>query len=165
VVRSDDKSIVVAGIGNPMRGDDAVGRLVARVLIARQLPDIRIIESEGEATQLLEALAGAAGAIVIDACRSGAPVGTIHRFNASQAPLPMLTGNFSSHGFGLAAALELARTFEQLPHNCVIFAVEGEVFTHDSPLSAPVVARFDELVARVEKEIEHMILAPVVSSA
>lgn len=164
-MRSDGKSIVVAGIGNPMRGDDAVGRLVARALVARRLPDVRVFESDGEATGLLEALAGATGAIVIDACISGAPAGTIHRFNASRSPLPLLAGNFSSHGFGLAAALELARILGQLPLNCVVFAVDGEDFTPGSPLSAPMTAQFDELVSRVEQEIEHMTLAPVVSPA
>lgn len=148
--------LVVIGVGNLTRGDDAIGRLAARALAARRLPEICIIETAGEATLLLDAFTGATSAIVIDACKSGAPVGTIHRFDATQAPIPADIGSVSSHGFGLAAALELARTFEQLPRRCIVFAMDVENFTHGAPLTTQVAMRFDELVASIEREIEQM---------
>lgn len=159
-MRSENKSIVVVGVGNPTRGDDAIGRLIAKALAAKQLTDIRVFECEGQATHVLEVLAGAEAVIMIDACQSGASVGTIHRYEAAQRPIPAAIENVSSHGFGLAAALELARSFRQLPSYCVVFAVEGEDFTHGAPLSAQVAAQFDELVARVEQEIAHMLHEP-----
>ena len=150
------ETIVVIGVGNSTRGDDAIGGLAAQALAKMQLPEIHVVEVEGDATQLLEALASAADVIVIDACQSGAAAGTIHRYDAAQERVPANIGCVSSHGFGLAAALELARTFEQLPRRCVVLAIEGEDFTHGAPLSAPVAACFDELMRRVEQEIEHM---------
>jgi hydrogenase maturation protease len=150
------ETIVVIGVGNSTRGDDAIGGLAAQALAKMQLPEIRVVEVEGDATQLLEAFACAADVIVIDACQSGAAVGTIHRFDAAQERVPANIGCVSSHGFGLAAALELARTFEQLPRRCVVLAVEGEDFTHGASLSPPVAACFDELMRRVEQEIGHM---------
>lgn len=155
-MRSENKSIVVVGVGNPTRGDDAIGRLIAKALAAKQLPDIRVFESEGQATHLLEVLADAEEVILIDACQSGGAVGTIYRYEASQKPIPAAIGSVSSHGFGLVDALELARSFRQLPRCCVVFALEGEDFTHGAPLSAQVAAQFDELVTRVEQEIAHM---------
>jgi hydrogenase maturation protease len=150
------ETIVVIGVGNSTRGDDAIGGLAAQALAKMQLPEIRVVEVEGDATQLLEAFACAADVIVIDACQSGAAVGTIHRFDAAQERVPANIGCVSSHGFGLAAALELARTFEKLPRRCVVLAVEGEDFTHGASLSPPVAACFDELMRRVEQEIGHM---------
>lgn len=147
---------MVIGVGNLTRGDDAIGGLAAQTLAKKRLPEVRVVEVEGDATQLLEALAGTADAIVIDACQSDAAAGTIHRYDAAQERVPANIDTVSSHGFGLAAALELARTFEQLPRRCVVLAVEGEDFTHGASLSAPVAARFDELMRRVEQEIEHM---------
>jgi len=150
---SSEKPILVIGTGNLTRGDDAIGRLVLRALATKQLPEIDLIETEGDATQVLEALAGAEAAILIDACRSGASTGTIRRFDVSREPLPVTVRNFSSHDFGLAAGLELARSFEQLPSTCVVFAIEVEEFTYGAPPSPLVNARFDELLARVEREI------------
>jgi hydrogenase maturation protease len=150
---SSEKSIVVIGMGNLTRGDDAIGRLALRALATKQLSDIDLIETGGEATQVLEAMAGAGAAILIDACRSGASTGTIHRFDVSREPLPAAVRNFSSHDFGLAAGLELARTFDQLPGTCVVLAIEVEEFTYGAPPSPLVNARFDELLACVEQEI------------
>jgi hydrogenase maturation protease len=150
------ETIVVIGVGNSTRGDDAIGGLAAKALAKMPLPEIRVVEVEGDATQLLEALAGAADVIVIDACQSGVAAGTIHRYDAAQERVPANIGCVSSHGFGLAAALELARTFDQLPRRCVVLAVEGENFTHGAPLSPPVAACFDELMRRIEQEIGHM---------
>ena len=48
---------LVVGIGNPDRGDDAVGRLVARALRGRVPADVRVVEQDGEATALLAELA------------------------------------------------------------------------------------------------------------
>lgn len=151
-----DKAIVVIGLGNLMRGDDAIGRLATQTLAFKRLYDIRLIEIEGDVTQLLEALAGATDAIVIDACKSGAPAGTIHRFDVVESPIPAVIQAVSSHGFGLAAALEMARTFQQLPSQCIVFAVEGFDFNHGAPLSAQVAAQKDSLLASVEREIDRM---------
>lgn len=150
---SSYQSIVVIGMGNLARGDDGIGRLALRALAAKKLPEIELIETEGDATQVLEALARARGAILIDACSSGASTGTIHRFDVSREPLPTIVQNFSSHGFGLTAGLELARTFKQLPSQCVVFAIEVESFNYGAPLSLQVSARFDELLACIEQEI------------
>ena len=51
---------------------------------------------------------GAAAVYLVDACVSGAPPGTIHRFDATAAPLPDLGSGLSTHGFGAPVAIELA---------------------------------------------------------
>lgn len=149
-----EKSLVVIGVGNLVRGDDAIGRLTLRALATKKIPEVFPIEIEGEATQVLEALTGAGAAIVIDACRSGATAGTIHRFDVSDQPLPATLGSFSSHGFGLAAGLELARNLNLLPCRCVVFAIEVDDFTCGAAPDARLSVWLDELLARVEQEIE-----------
>ncbi len=153
-----DKSIVIIGVGNPMRGDDAIGPLTLRALAKTCPPEIRLIEIEGEATQLLEAVTGATAAIIIDACRSGSPAGTIHRFDVVKSPIPVNLGAFSSHGFGLAAGLELARSLKQLPRICVVFAVEVIEFNPGAGLTPEVSFCFNELLAAVEGEFERLLL-------
>lgn len=155
-MRAGGGSIVVIGVGNPQRGDDAVGRLAAQALATKLPQGICVIEMEGAATPLLDALMGATGAIVIDACMSGASAGTIHRFDVTQSVLPATIENVSSHGFGLAAALELACVLGQLPDPCIVFAIEAAHFDYGAALSPPVAARFDDLLVRITHEIDVM---------
>jgi hydrogenase maturation protease len=129
---------LVIGIGNPDRGDDAFGLLVARRLQARGLPGVDVIEAGGEASFIIEALAGTEAAILVDAAFSGAEPGSIHRFDASRDPLPAFLGSTSTHGFGLAQGLELARALGGLPGFCIVYAVEGRNFAIGAALSPEV---------------------------
>lgn len=143
---------IVFGIGNPDRGDDAAGPAVVRQLRDPLLRGVKIIEHGGEATALVGQMA-ARSVFLIDACASGAPPGTIHRFDVSAAPVPDVALGLSTHGCGLAMAVELARTLGQLPRRCIIYAIEGTSFAIGAPLSPPVVAGIAEVVDRVRAEI------------
>ena len=131
---------LVIGIGNPGRGDDDAGRAVARWLRGQVAPDCRIVEHDGEAASLFATFEGAATVCLIDACVSGAPAGTVRRFDAVTAPLPQGAFGLSTHRLGLAEAIELARALGQLPDRCVVYAIEGLSFRPGAQLSPPVTA-------------------------
>mgnify|MGYP003349290964 CR=1 FL=1 len=107
-------SVVVIGVGNPDRGDDAAGREVVRRLSADAAKNVRFIEADGEASNLLAYLDGASTAFLVDACVSGAPAGTVRRIDLAKEGLPRARYGLSSHGLGLAEALELAQALGQL---------------------------------------------------
>ena len=144
---------VVIGIGNPDCGDDAAGRLVGRLLRGRLPHSIRIEETDGEATSLLARLEGKDWAYLIDACASGAAPGTLHRFDASRAPLPAARFGFSTHGMGLPDAIELARALGTLPPRCIVYAVEGIAFEAGAPLSPAVARSLPSLAERLCHDI------------
>lgn len=144
---------IVLGIGNPNRGDDAVGRRVARLLRRMAPDDVEVAEHDGEAAALIARLDGAAAAYLVDACASGAPAGTVHRLDVGAAPLPQSLFGLSTHGFGLAEAVELARALGQLPPCCIVYAIEGESFDLGAPLSPPVSAAAAKVVRRLGSEI------------
>jgi hydrogenase maturation protease len=144
---------IVVGIGNPQRGDDAAGRAAAQ-LLSRTLPaDVSVEESDGEATSLLAALDGVAAAFLIDACVSGASAGTIHRFDLADGRLPPAVSRVSSHGLGLAEALELARALGQLPARCIVYAIEGRSFEIGAELSRPASEAVGAVVRRLRAEL------------
>ena len=131
---------LVVGVGNPVRGDDAAGLLAARRLGG--------IELEGDTSTLVELLTDAPAAIVIDAVRSGASPGTIHRFEVGDTPLPVkLRSSSSSHLVSVAEAIELARVLGRLPPAVLVLGIEGSRFDVGAPLSDPVVEAIDEIVA------------------
>jgi hydrogenase maturation protease len=146
--------VVVLGIGNIERGDDGAGRAVARLLRHMLSGGVKIAERDGEATSLLADLEGASAAYLIDACVSNAPPGTIHRIDANLGPLPQSSSDLSTHGFGLAAAVELGRTLEQLPPRTIVYAIEAESFAAGAPLSEPVAAATVIVADRIRSEIE-----------
>jgi len=143
--------VLVIGVGNSYRSDDAAGLQVARRL--RDARELDVRESEGEPVALLDEWDGADAAIVIDAVFSGAPPGTIHRLDASAKPLPaQIAGAPSTHAVGLGQAIELGRTLGRLPRKLIVYGIEGERFTAGEDLSPRVAAAIGQLVERVHQE-------------
>ena len=140
-----DPHVVVVGIGNEARGDDAAGLIAARRLEALAL--------EGDAIALLDVWRGADVAVVIDAVSSGAAAGTVHRFDASREPLPAsLRRSSSTHALGLAEAIELGRALDRLPARLIVYGIEAERFEAGAALTPAVAAAIESVAAAVRRE-------------
>ncbi|MEZ5786278.1 MAG: hydrogenase maturation protease [Xanthobacteraceae bacterium] len=147
-------SPLVIGIGNLDRGDDAVGLIVARHLARRCPAGARIVEHGGESTSLLDCLGSADCAFVVDACMAGGPPGTISRFDVTAAELPAIALACSTHGMGLAHAIELARALGCLPRHCVVYAIEGQRYDIGAALSPEVAAAAQKVADRIGNELQ-----------
>jgi len=147
-------SLLVIGVGNRDRGDDGAGREVARRLREQGVVGARVTECRGDAAELLEALSGADRVIVVDAALSGAHPGTVLRIEAHQEPLPQALRSASSHGWGVAEAVELARALGRLPQSVVVYAIEGPCFHPGPDLSPAVRQAVERVTRRVRQEIE-----------
>lgn len=145
--------IVVVGVGNLARGDDAVGRWVARQLQGEVPSEVKIYEREGEATALLQAVEGASMAFFVDACCSGSPAGTIQRFEIDGQRLPEGYAGVSTHGFGVGEAIELGRILGCLPKQGIVYAIEGAKFDIGAEMSPVVAAAAMEVVEAIRTEI------------
>ncbi len=143
--------LVVIGIGNPDRADDGIGPLVVARL--GLLPGTRVISRSGDAFALIEEWTGADTAILIDAASSNSTPGHIHRIELPSDELPCDLGLSSTHAFGLAEAIALARVLERLPPRVVIYAVEGACFDPGGPMTAEVAAAADEVANLVAAEV------------
>jgi hydrogenase maturation protease len=143
------QGILIIGIGNDYRSDDAAGLVVAHRLQEKKNRHIAVTEHSGEGTTLLEAWSGWERVILVDAVRSGAPPGTIHRFDAWAGALPASLFTASSHAFGVAQAVELARALGELPRQVLLlYGIEGQRFAAGVDLS-PVVEQAVREVARM----------------
>ena len=145
--------IVVIGVGNAYRGDDAVGLAVAEALRGRLPTGVTVLDCEQEPTRLLDAWQDADVALVVDAAASDAPPGTVHRFDASGEGVPAHVFRSSTHAFGVGDAVELARALGRLPERVVVYGVEGADFTAGSGLSTHVAAAVGRVVDELEEEI------------
>jgi hydrogenase maturation protease len=145
--------VVVIGVGNLYRRDDAAGLVVARRLRQIAPAHVTVLEHEGEPTALLEAWKDADAVFLIDAVFSGGEPGTVHRLDAQAARIPQELFRHSTHAVSVAEAIELARTLRELPPKLVVYGIEGKDFGAGLGLSPEVEGRVDELVERVLREL------------
>ena len=145
---------VVIGVGTPMRGDDGLGPHVVEVLATRLGPDpevdLRVVD--GEPTRLIELWRDRTGAVVVDAVRTGARPGTVHRVDHDTAEATA-RGSASTHSGGVAEAIALARQLDRLPARLVVMGVEPAAVDLGAGLSEVVAQAVPDLVDRVLAEL------------
>jgi len=138
--------IVVVGVGNDFRQDDAAG-----LIAARRLRDCGILaeEHQGDFATLMETWKDAGSLILIDAIAPGRVPGAMYRLNASTSALDRQVFNTSTHAFGLADVIELSRTLGTLPPRVLVFGIEAKNLAVGVGLSPEVEASLPELVKEV----------------
>jgi hydrogenase maturation protease len=160
LIVSDDTSaprnVLVIGIGNEFGSDDALGLLAARELKARATEGCEILENDGSGIALIDCCSGARAIILIDASSSGAEPGSLRRFDATSQRLPATLSLHSSHAFGVAEAIELARVLRRLPPRLIVYAIEGSDFRAGTGVSAAAQAGVPALVDRVMADIRDL---------
>lgn len=162
---NNNQKILLIGVGNKFRQDDAVGLAISRRLDALRIaekirnqfpPEIKIVEASGEGVALMELWQNASIVYLFDAVISGAEVGKIHRIDAQVQTVPAKFFNYSTHAFSVAEAVELARTLNQLPPKLIIYGVEGKNFAHGIGLSPE--------VEQAKEEVAHQVLVELLTN-
>jgi hydrogenase maturation protease len=114
--------IRIIGIGSPF-GDDAAGLEVARMLAQKPPPNCEVLVADRPGTGLLDLMDGASAVFLVDAVRSGARPGTLHRLSFDE--LARCTAHFvSSHELGVAASVQLARKLGCAPAQVSVLGIE-----------------------------------------
>ncbi len=154
--------IRIIGIGAPF-GDDAVGLEAAHILAQQPLPGCEIIAADRPGAGLIDLLDGIDAAILIDAVRSGAPLGIIHELSFAQ--LARHRGRFvSSHQLGVAASIQLACELGGIPARGGMLGIEIAAVPSDaqySVLSPDAMRAVCEVLARVHRWISRLIKVPI----
>lgn len=154
--------LVLAGIGNTHRRDDAVGVVVAEQ-VAGLVEGARDVGPVVDALDLLGRWDGADLAVVVDAVRSGVSPGTIRLIDlgppeAAVAERRSRSGRngTSTHGIGLAGTLRLARSVGTAPARVLVVGIEGEDFTMGTGLTPAVARAVPGAVRQVLRAIEEV---------
>jgi hydrogenase maturation protease len=142
----------IVGVGNDWRGDDAAGLVAARRLRST-LAGVKVVELDGDPAALLDAWSGTRHAIVIDAVRSGAAPGTIHRLDLAAGTGRAGPRRGSTHGLGVADAVELARALDRLPARLELYGIEAGAFATGTGLTPPVARAVDALCGELRARL------------
>jgi hydrogenase maturation protease len=121
------RGVRVIGVGNTSRGDDGVGPAVATA-VAASAPAVDVMVSTADPSRLIERWESAETVVLVDAMVGGSAPDRIAVFDATDEPLPADFDAISSHGFGVPAAVELARSLGKLPDHLVVIGVTGYDF-------------------------------------
>jgi hydrogenase maturation protease len=136
--------VIVIGVGNSWRGDDAAGLEVAQ--------RVGGVAHEGDCTRLLDEWDADGDVLVVDAAFSATAPGTIHRFEVVSDPLPASLLCSSTHAYGVLAAVELARALGRLPRRLRVYGIEGASFKAGEGLTPPVVRAVESVVGELRRE-------------
>jgi hydrogenase maturation protease len=166
--------ILVAGIGNIFKGDDAFGVEVAQRLARRPLPDgVRVVDFGIRGIDLTYALLdGYDAAILIDAAQRGQPPGTVSIIAPEAPPAdaePPEALFIEPHDLDPAKVLRLVSALGGGCRHILLVACEpadlGDEETGAMGLSPPVTAAVEEAVAAVERLIAEMLRPAIRSNA
>jgi hydrogenase maturation protease len=149
-----DSLPLVIGLGNDQRGDDGSGLEVARALRPRLEGKARVEECVSEGIALLDLWRDAERVLVVDAVRSGAPPGTVHRLEPGDPAFRGIRTGTSTHGLSLAEAVALAKGLGCLPHRLVVYGIEAENVAMGNGLTPSVARGVKEATARILAELE-----------
>jgi len=152
--------ILIAGVGNILRGDDGFGVHVARALANHKLPEgVRVAELGISGLALVhEILDGCDACIIVDASHRGGQPGTLYvlrpeRTSCQNAPQQEIDWHTTEPG----RALALAEAWGGRPRQAYVIACEPqETEQLRDELSAPVAAAVRPAIKTVLRLVEEI---------
>lgn len=144
--------IIIVGIGNPYRGDDAAGWAVIDGLKDTIGSAIELIKERGGVAELIDIFSRYKSVYLVDACRSGGFVGSWRRIDVHKQPIMEENAQTSTHGFSLSQAISLAKNLDQLPNKLILYAINGDNYSISNELSPAVAKSVDSVIKAILKE-------------
>ena len=132
------KPFLVIGIGNPSRGDDALGPLLIERLEALELADVDLLTDFQLQVEYILDLHGRREVVIVDAAASGPEPYTF-------CPIgPVEDSSYSSHALSPQALLAAyVRHYGEIPPETRLLAIRGYGFELGETLSAQAQANLE----------------------
>lgn len=149
--------ILIIGYGNALRSDDAIGRVLARLLGQRlnQEDDLRVYQVHQLTPELVERISGASHVIFIDARHGGKP-GTV----TSEAISPQIHDATFTHHVRPADLLGAALDWYGGSPRGLLISVVGASFEYGERLST----KITEMLPTILDEVDHLIRDQVLAA-
>ena len=143
--------ILVIGIGNPSRGDDALGPLALERLAALELPDVELLADFQLQVEHALDLEGRREVIFIDASVAAAAP-----FEFGPVA-PAADASATTHALSPAAVLDTYRRVIGVPPPARVLAIRGQAFELGDPLSARAAKHLDLAVAMLAQRLRQQV--------
>lgn len=147
---------LVIGCGNVLRGDDAAGPVLIRRLWERGLPaGVRCSDGGTGGMDVAFQMRGVPEVILVDACRSGSPPGSLFRLPGEEVENLSPLSSINMHAFRWDHAIAFGRWLlkDDYPASVTAYLIEGENFEVGEGLSPAVDAAVEQLATQLLAEL------------
>ena len=157
MTNSNEKHIMVLGVGNLLFTDEGVGIHTVQTLLEQyEFSENVSIEDGGVlGINLLGIISEADDLIVVDAIRNGGAPGTLYRLEGDDIPKRILAKN-SLHQVDLLEALTLCQALDKVPETVIVGVEPEDIETLSLELTPPVQEKMDDLIAMVLRELDRL---------
>jgi hydrogenase maturation protease len=146
----DRRPLLVIGVGNRDRGDDAAGPVVCDLIRAAGVADVETLVFEGSVVDLPLHWRADDHVVIVDAANPSGRPGRIIDVDALASRL-VAPATVSTHTVDVGAAIELARAMGKLPAGLSIVGIEGASFEFGDGLGPEVERAVKQVVARLSR--------------
>jgi hydrogenase maturation protease len=150
--------LLIVGCGNPAAGDDSAGLEIVRCLSELGDCGCELRAETAPSVELLDIFPLADVILFVDAVTSGGVPGTLYLSSLPSKELePRVLSSLSSHGWGLAEALKLARALGRTVPELYLLGIEAGMVARGAPRS-PAVEQAVALVVERISELRSLLL-------
>jgi hydrogenase maturation protease len=147
--------LTVIGLGNKLRGDDAIGpHIIEKLQSHEHAHALHLVDAGADAFTVLSHLVEGGNVLVIDSTRMGEKPGVVRKIKIDTDTIHLGEQNTGLHGFGLAEILHLAREINP-GVMCTLIAIEPENIVFNSGLSSEVRKSVPIIIKLVVEELEN----------
>ena len=150
------KELLVAGLGNPLMGDEGVGSFLVGQLSrqAKIYPFADFVDAGTAGINLLHLIAHRRKVIVIDCAYMQTPPGTMKRFSPDEIKtVKKMTGQ-SLHEADLLKIIDMSKKLGECPQEIVIFGIEPKKIEEKMGLSRTITDKIEYYISIINKEIQ-----------
>jgi len=157
MTNSNEKHIMVLGVGNLLFTDEGVGIHAVKTLLERYefSQNVSIEDGGVLGINLLGIISEADDLIVVDAIRNGGAPGTLYRLEGDDIPKRILAKN-SLHQVDLLEALTLCQALDKVPETVIVGVEPEDIETLSLELTPPVQDKMGDLIAMVLRELDRL---------
>ncbi len=142
----------VIGIGNALKGDDAIGpTIIEKIEKMDSFKNINSRSVGADAFAVLDYLLGEQPVIIIDCARMGKKAGEVVLFNVNDVNIKQLNNSISLHGYGFADIYRMAQELGTAAP-CSIIGIEPKQTNFNEEMSDEVKASIPVILNMIHLE-------------
>ena len=145
----------VIGLGNFLKGDDAIGLLIIEKLSKLfDKSQLNLVDAGADAISLLDYLIGNDPVLIIDCAKMGKKPGDVLAFDVNEVNIAKIYNTLSLHGFRFGDVYEMAKKIGRVAP-CKIIGVEPKHINFNEELSSEVEASIPKIINIVKMEAQN----------
>ena len=152
----ENKKVLVAGLGNPLMGDEGIGNYLITKFegLSNRWPLVEFLDVGTGGMSLLHIIAGWPKVIFIDCAFMKCEPGTIKRFTPDEVQTVKILAHQSLHEADILKVTKLSAQLQQSHQEIVFFGIEPEIIEQKQELSESLSAKAEHYIDTICREIE-----------